>query len=123
METDKHIIKLRTEETEIYSTRILLQRVMTQKLAPWIEVLPEPTLTELLEFIYQTEFLPRGDEALLDAIGFELKLPRIPVGLSDAGRKAAYDDRHQEISKLLAKDAAAEILAERKSAEEGEHNV
>jgi len=96
-----------------YKTRMLLQRVVTHEVAPWVEEVPTEQLVELLDFIYQTEFLPRSDEVLLDLISLELKLPEIPYGLSAEGRKAAYDIRHKNIAWQMANDVADSISIER----------
>lgn len=96
-----------------FKTRVLLQRTITKHQAAWIEELPDIHLTEMLEFIYQTEFMPKHDTVLLDLISDELKLPPIPAVLSNAAAVTAYDERHKEICKQLAIEAKKQILAER----------
>ena len=96
-----------------FKTRVLLQRTITKHQAAWIEELPEVHLTEMLEFIYQTEFLPKHDTVLLDLISDELNLPAIPAVLSNAAAVVAYDERHKKICTRLAEEAKAQILAER----------
>lgn len=99
---------------EVFKSRILLQRVVAQKTTPWINQLPEPELKILLEYVYQAEFLPRTDEAMLDVISFELELTPISLGISDEARAVAYDRRHKEIAQQMAQVALREILAGRK---------
>ncbi|MGB0922089.1 MAG: hypothetical protein ACPG1C_12330 [Alphaproteobacteria bacterium] len=97
------------KEKAVFKSRIQLQRVVARKTAPWIEQLPESDLKILLEYIYQTEFLPRADEAMLDVISLELDLAPVSHGFSDKARTAAYDQRHKEIASTMAEVALTEI--------------
>lgn len=104
-----------TDPQVTFKSLVFNQRTVASHTAPWIEVLPEESLHDILRHVYETEVLPANDVVLIDIISKELNLPEIPADLSNADAVNAYYKRHKEIASKLADEANRQISAERES--------